>query len=111
MRDQEREKRSEWLWVRVTAEEAAHVASTAAARGLTVSDLVRGAVLRQDRFRSRVGPRALPADAAEAIRRLGAIGKDLRRLAGCAQVDRTNASAELQACLAEARAAIAVFGP
>ena len=111
MRDEERERRSKWLWVRVTAEEAAHVASTAAARGLTVSDLVRGAVLRQDRFRSRVGRRALPADAADTIRRLGAIGDDLRRLAGFAQADRTSAPAELEACLSEVRAAIAVFGP
>src|ERR1700686_108219 len=108
MRDEEREKRSKWLWVRLTAEEAAHVASTAATRGLTVSDLVRGAVLRQDRFRSRVGRPALPAGGAGAIRRLGAIGDNLRRLAGFAQVDRTIALAELEACLAEVRAAIAV---
>jgi len=109
VRDEDRVRRSKWLWVRVTSEEAAHVAYVAGARGLTVSDFVRVAVLRGLSGRSLVGRRALPTDAANAVRQLSAIAVNLRRLVGIAQANGAIRHAELDACITEARAAIAVF--
>ena len=102
---------NERLYVRLTAEEAAHIAHLAAMRGLTVSDFVREAVLRRSGFRSRVGRRALPSDSAATIRQLGSIAAELRRLATIAESDRTMLGDELGACLAQAKAAIRAFCP
>jgi hypothetical protein len=104
-------RRGERLYVRLTAEEAAHVAYLADARGLTVSDFVREAVLRRGGFRARTGRRALPTDAAGTIRQLSAIAADLRRLATIAQANGAIGDDELGTCLAQVRAAIGVFGP
>ncbi len=107
----ERATRSERLYVRLTAQEAAHVAYLADARGLTVSDFVREAMLRRSGFRSRQGRRALPSDAASTIRQLSAIAADLRRLTMIAQANGTIQSDELGVCLAQVQVAIGAFGP
>jgi hypothetical protein len=101
--------RSERLYVRLTAYEAAHVADRADARGLTVSDFVRGAVLRGLGGRP-LGRHVLPSDTAGAIRQLGVIAADLGRLAWIAQANGPIRQDELDACLAQVRAAIIVFG-
>ena len=102
--------RNERLYVRLTPDEAAHVADLADARGLTVSDFVRAAVLRGLGGRP-LGRRVLPSDTAGAIRQLGVIAADLGRLARIAQANGPIRQDELDACLAQVRAAIAVFGP
>jgi hypothetical protein len=103
--------RNERLYVRLTADEAARVADLADARGLTVSDFVRAAVLRGLGGRPVVGRRALPPDAAATIRQLSAIAADLGRLVGIAQANGAIRQDQVDGCLAEVRAAIAVFGP
>jgi hypothetical protein len=107
----ERVTRSERLYVRLTAEEAAHVAHLAAMRGLTVSDFVREAVLRRSGFRWRVGRRALPSDSASVIRQLGSIAAELRRLATIAESDGAIRGDELGGCLAHVQSAIGAFYP
>jgi len=102
--------RRERLRVRLTAEEANYIAELAAARGLTVSDLVRAALLR-GRGPHRVGRRSTLVDSAEAIRELGAIGMELRRLVSIAQATGTIADVQLGACLARVRAAVAGLSP
>lgn len=109
--NRERPIRNERLYVRLTSEEAAHVVYLADARGLTVSDFVRQAVLRRTGSRSRVGRRALPTDAAGTIRQLSAIAADLRRLAMIAQANGTIQADELGVCLAQVEVAIGAFGP
>jgi hypothetical protein len=108
---QEGATRSERLYVRLTAEEAAHVADLASARGLRQSDFVRTAVLRGMVGRRLFGRRAMPIDAADAVRQLGAIAAALSRLARVAQANRALHQDELDACLTRVRAVIAVFGP
>jgi hypothetical protein len=103
--------RSERLYVRLTAEEAAHVADLAGARGLRLSDFVRTAVLRGMRGRPRFGRRAMAIEAANSVRQLGAIAADLSRLARAAQANGALPQDELDACLTRVRAVIAVFGP
>jgi hypothetical protein len=103
--------RTERLYVRLTAEEAVHVADLAAARGLRQSDFVRTAVLRGMGGRPRFGRRAMPFDRADAVRHLGVIAADLSRLARVAQANGALHQDELDACLSRVRAAIAVFGP
>ena len=103
--------RTERLYVRLTAEEAAHVADLAGARGLRLSDFVRTAVLRGMGGRPLFGRRAMPIDAADAVRQLGAIAADLSRLARVAQANGALHQDELNACLTRVRAVIAVFGP
>ena len=103
--------RGERLYVRLTTDEAAHVAYLADTRGLTVSDFVRAAVLRGLGGRPLVGRRALPTDTASTIRQLRAIAAELRRLVGIAQANGTIRQDQVDACLIEVRASIAVFGP
>lgn len=99
-------RRCERLYVRLTAEEAEKVASLADARGLSVSDFVRNAVLRRTGLRGLVGRRALPNDAAGTIRQLSAIAVELRRLLAIAEVNGIIPEDELRACLAQVRTAI-----
>lgn len=90
-------------------EEAAHVADRAAARGLTVSDLIRDAVLKRSVHRRRVGRRAMCAEVALVIRELSAIGANLQKLVGIARDLGFIPQTQLDACLVELRAAIAAF--
>jgi hypothetical protein len=101
--------RTERLWVRLTAKEAAHIADLAAARGLTKSDLIRDAVLKRSGHSRRVGRRAVSAEVALAIRELSAIGANLQRLAGIARDLGVIPQTQLDGCLVELRAAIAAF--
>jgi hypothetical protein len=103
--------RSERLYVRLTAEEAAHVADLAGARGLRLSDFVRTAVLRGMGGRPLFGRRAMPRETANAVRQLGAVAVDLNRLVEVAQADGAIRPDVLDACLTRVRAVIAVFGP
>lgn len=101
--------RTERLWVRLTAKEAAHVADLAAARGLTVSDLIRDAVLKRSGHSGRVGRRAMRAETAQAIRELSMIGANLQKLLGISRDLGVIPPAQLDACLIELRAALATF--
>ena len=107
----ERATRTERLYVRLTAEEAAHVAHLADLRGLTVSDFVREVALKRSGFRWRVGRRALPSDSAATIRQLSSIGADLRRLAAIAESNGAVRADKVTACLAQLQAVIGSFGP
>jgi uncharacterized protein (DUF1778 family) len=107
----ERAVRNERLYVRLTADEAAHVGDLANARGLTVSDFVRVAVLRRTGLRPLVGRRALPTDTAATIRLLSLVAADLRRIVEIAQANGAIRQDELDACLLQIRAAIAECGP
>jgi ABC-type xylose transport system permease subunit len=98
--------RTERLYVLLTAEEAARVASLADARGQTVSDFVRRVLLRGSAARRLTGRRALATDAAGTIRQLSAIAIELRRLLAIADTTGTIPEAELRACLAQVQAAI-----
>jgi len=99
-------RRSERLYVRLTAEEAEKVASLADARGLTVSDFVRNAVLRRSGLRGLTGRRVLPTDAAGTIRQLSAIATELRHLLAIAEGNGVIPEDELRACLAQVQTAI-----
>ena len=103
--------RTERLYVRLTAEEAAHVADLAAARGLRQSDFVRTAVLRGMGGRRLLGRRAMPRETANAVRQLGVVAVDLNRLVEVAAADGAIRPDVLDACLTRVRAVIAVFGP
>jgi hypothetical protein len=102
--------RTERLLVRLTAEEAAQIAARAAARGLTVSDFIRDAVLKRSAHRRRVGRRPMCGEVALTIRELSAIGANLQRLAGIARDLGVLPQARLDAGLVELRAAIAALG-
>ena len=101
--------RSERLYVRLTADEAAHVADLAGARGLRLSDFVRATVLRGRGGRPLFGRRAMAIDAASAVRQLGAIAADLSRLVKVAQANGAIRQDQVDACLAEVRAAVVAF--
>ena len=101
-----RNARSEWLHVRLTGEEAEHVAYLANTRGLSVSEYVRKAVLRGSGLHRLAGHRALPTDAAGTIRQLTTIAAGIRRLAAVAETSGTISQDELRACLAQVQAAI-----
>jgi hypothetical protein len=105
--------RRERLYVRLTAEEAAHVADLAGARGLRLSDFVRTALLRGRGRGGRplFGRRAMARETASAVRQLGAVAVDLSRLVQVAQADGAIRPDVLDACLIRVRAVIAVFGP
>ena len=107
----ERATRKERLYVRLTAEEAAHVAYLADLRGLTISDFVREAALKRSGFRWRVGRRTLPTDSATMIRQLSSIAADLRRLAAIAESNGAIQADDVFACVAQVHAAIGSFGP
>ena len=102
--------RGERLVVRLTAEESACVADLAAARGSTISDLIRETVLQRAHRYGRLGRRTLPDDLADTVRRLTAIGLNLRELVGIARADAL-ATAELEVCLTELRATLVASEP
>jgi len=104
-----RTKRNERLYIRVTADEAEHVACLADLRGLNVSDYVRKAVLRGRGRRSLVRRRVLPTDAAGTIRELSAVARDLRQLVAIAETNKTIAHDQLNTCLAAVHAALDGF--
>ncbi len=101
--------RHDRIHVRVTAEEAEHVARLADMRALSVSDYVRKAALRGSGHRPRMRHRVLPTDAAGTIRELSAIARDLRRLLDLAESSQSISRAPLQACVAAVHDAIAGF--
>jgi hypothetical protein len=107
----ERAVRSERLYVRLTADEAAYVTDLADARGLTVSDFVRATVLRRTGLRPLVGRRALAAETAATIRQLSLVAAELRRIVEIAQAKGGIRQDEVNACLLQVRAAIAACGP
>ena len=100
-----RAKRSERLYIRLTADEAAYIAQLADRRGVKVSDYVRKAALRGSGCRP-VGRHILPTDAAGTIRELSAIASDLRRLAVLAEGNAPVSKDQLQACVAAVHAAV-----
>ena len=97
--------RKERLYVRLTADEAARVAALAAARGLTVSDFARRALLRGGPSRL-MGRHKLSTDAAGKIRQLSAVAVELRRILAFAEAHGSVCEAELRECLVRLRAAI-----
>ncbi len=103
-------KRSERLYIRLTADEAEYVAGLADVRGLSVSDFVRKRVLRGSGCRSLiVRRRVLPTDVAGTIRELSAIACDLRHLVALAEANKAIAPDHLTICLAAVHAALDGF--
>lgn len=105
-----RAKRSERLYIRLTADEAEYIAQLADSRGVKVSDYVRKAALRGTGRRAMVARRVLPTDDAGAIRELSSIARDLRRLVVLAEANALVSNDQLQACVAAVHAAVAGFG-
>lgn len=99
-------KRSERLYIRLTVDEAEHVAQLADSRGVKVSDYVRKAVLRGSGRRPMFRRRRLPTDAAGSIRELSAIARDLRRLVDLAEANASVPNDQLQACVTAVHAAV-----
>ena len=97
--------RTRRLYIRLTSDEAAWLESAAAIRGLTISDLVREAVLKR---RSRVGRRTLPPELADLVRRLTLIGLDLRQLVVREEAASPGVAAD---CLFELRATLEALRP
>jgi uncharacterized protein (DUF1778 family) len=104
-----RAKRSERLYIRLTADESEHVTRLADMRGLSVSEYVRKAVLRGTGRRAVAVHRLLPTDAAGTIRELSAIARDLRQLVALAEANKTIAHDQLNACLMRVHAALDGF--
>jgi uncharacterized protein (DUF1778 family) len=92
--------RTERLYVRVTAEEAAHVSAAAAKHGMRISDFVRARLLRGSGRTRLVARRMLARDTAETVRQLSAIVTELRHLAEVAGTSGLLASSRLDDCLA-----------
>jgi uncharacterized protein (DUF1778 family) len=105
----ENDGRKEQLHVRLSADEVGYIAEAASARGMTVSAFVRDTLLRRTGTRGRA-ERALSGEAADVVRRLGIIGALLRRSIECADANGMVAVVEIDICLGEVRAALAVFG-
>ena len=101
-----REKR---LHVRLTAEEAAYIGDAAQTRGLTVADYAREALLRRSGFFVRVRRRTLSSEIVDAGEQLRVAMVGLRRLADALRASGAVIPPELEACLAEARTALAVM--
>jgi hypothetical protein len=99
-------KRSERLYIRLTADESDYIAQLADSRGVKVSDYVRKAALRGTGRRPKFGRRVLPTDAAGTIRELSAIARDLRRLVVLAEANALISNDQLQACVAALHAAV-----
>lgn len=92
--------------IRLTADEAARIASLAKARGVSVSDYIRHAALRGTGLRGTTLRQLLPPEKARAIRELTAISADLHRLVARVEADPEIGTAELCACLSRVRTAI-----
>ena len=98
--------RTKRLWIRLTPEEAAHLASVARARRLTLADFVRKAVFRSSGLQLRVGRRTVLDDTAGIIRQLSAIAADLHQLQAFGRANGMIPQDELGRCLDQLRAAI-----
>ena len=102
--------RTKRLWIRLTSEEAAHVASIARARGMTRSAFVRKVALRSSGLQSSVKRRPLQGgEATGTIRQLSAIAANLHQLLAFARTNGTMPHDEIRACLDEVRATIGGF--
>jgi hypothetical protein len=101
--------RTERLYIRLTADEAEHVAQLANRRGLKRSDYVRKTLLRGSGRRLLTGRRVLATDAAGTIRELSTIARDLSRLVAVAAAKGTISRDQLEACVAAVHAALDGF--
>jgi hypothetical protein len=104
-----RATRTKRLWIRLTSEEAAHLASIARARRMSVSDFVRKAALRGSRLQPVIRRRPLPPEATGTIRQLSAITANLHQLLALARTTGVIPQDEIRACLDEVRVAIGGF--
>jgi uncharacterized protein (DUF1778 family) len=102
-----RRSRSRLLRVRVTDEEAEHVAHRAKARGLSLSDFVRRAVLRGSGTRFLIGRRAIAAENAATIRQLTDVAAGIRSLTAIALAQGNTDENDLQKCLTEISSTLA----
>jgi uncharacterized protein (DUF1778 family) len=93
--------------VRLTEQEAQQVARRAKARGLSLSDFVRRAVLRGTGARFSIGRRILAADDAATIRQLTDIAAGIRSLIAIALAQGNINENELQSCLTEVSSILA----
>src|SRR5579863_2534074 len=91
--------RTKRLWIRLTPEEATHLASLARARRLTLADFVRKAVFRGSGRQRRVRRPMVADDTAGTVRQLSAIAADLHQLQAYGRANGTIAQDELRACL------------
>jgi uncharacterized protein (DUF1778 family) len=99
--------RDSLLRVRLTEEEAEQVARRAEARGLSLSDFVRRAVLRGTGARFETRHRVLNAEDAATIRQLTNIAAGIRSLTAIALAQGNIDENELQRCLAEVSSTLA----
>jgi hypothetical protein len=95
------------LRVRLTEQEAEQVALRAKARGLSLSDFVRRAVLRGTGARFLTGRCVLAAEDAATIRRLTNIAAGIRSLTAIALAQGNIDGNELQRCLTEVSSILA----
>ncbi len=98
--------RTERIYVRVTADEAAHISAAAAKSGMQISDFGRARLLRGSGRTRLVARRMLARDTAETVRQLSALVTELRRLADVIQTSGLAASSRLDDCLASVYDAI-----
>jgi hypothetical protein len=101
-----RAARTKRLWIRLTPEEAAHLASVARARRLTLADFVRKAVFRGSGQQRRVRRRMVLDDTAGTIRQLSAIAAELHQLQAYGRANGTIPQDELRACLDQLRTVV-----
>ena len=107
MRRQPDGTRDSLLRVRLTEQEAEHVARRAKARGLNLSDFVRRAVLRGAGARSSTRRCVLAAEDAATIRQLTNIAEGIRNLTAIALAQGNIDENELQRCLTEVSSTLA----
>jgi uncharacterized protein (DUF1778 family) len=99
--------RDSLLRVRLTEQEAEQVARRAKARGLSLSDFVRRAVLRGTGARFSTRRSVLAAEDAATIRQLTNIAAGVRSLAAIALAQGNINENELQSCLTEVSSTLA----
>ena len=95
------------LRVRLTEQEAEHAARRAKARGLSLSDFVRRAVLRGTGARFSTVRGVLATEDAATIRQLTNIAAGIRNLTAIALAQGNIDENELQSCLAEVSSTLA----
>ena len=101
------QSRSRLLRVRLTEEEAEQVTRRAKARGLSLSEFVRRAVLRGTGARFSTRRHLLAADDAATIRQLTDISAGIRNLIAIALAQGNIDENELRKCLAEVSSTLA----
>jgi uncharacterized protein (DUF1778 family) len=107
--DAQRSSRSRLLRVRLTEDEAEQAARRAKARGLSLSDFVRRAVLRGTGARVPTRRCTVSAEEAATIRQLSHIAAGIRKLSAIAVVQRTVDEGELRLFLDQLRTVISGF--